>query len=489
MDLCEILSSRSGAAGVELEATTAALPGDLETPVSAYLKLESLGAKFLLESAESAGSIGRFTFIGIAPTNRIDIYTKGSRIVSSGGSLWIDHEDDDKPLTALRRILSRLSLQSSVPGMGLLGGLVGFISYDCVSLFEARVRCSLGDDTPLGSFYLVDNLLVFDHFLRRIEIVQVHRQSDPESHSRCESLREHVRRALREPIRLPSLPPGTKSNGFAANLTQSEFERIVEESRRNIFAGEIFQVVPSQVLSGETGASSFEIYRSLRMLNPSPYMFYLDFDDLELIGSSPETLVKLEEGVATVRPIAGTRRRGNTADEDAKLAQELQRDEKERAEHVMLVDLGRNDLGRVSEYGSVKVTDFMRLESFSHVMHLTSTVTGRLSADSDQFDLFRAAFPAGTVSGAPKVRAMELISDFEPTPRGPYAGSVGYFSLSGDMDMCISIRTIVKRGHVVYLQAGAGIVADSVPELEYRETLSKIAALEKAIRMAEEGLA
>jgi anthranilate synthase component 1 len=299
---------------------------------------------------------------------------------------------------------------------------------------------------------------------------------------------ERIESALHGPVRIPQTMVIDNNGDYKSNMTQAKFEELVEEARKNIYDGNIFQIVLSQVLSGETSADSFQIYRALRMLNPSPYMFYLNFDDLELIGSSPEALVKLEDGTAIVRPIAGTRRRGHTAEEDEMMAQELMADEKERAEHVMLVDLGRNDLGRICEYGSVSVPDMMHLEYYSHVIHLTSTVTGKLKPGADQFDLFRAVFPAGTVSGAPKVRAMELIHEMEPTNRGPYAGCVGYFSLSGNMDMCISIRTIIKKGRKVFLQAGAGIVADSIPELEHKETLNKIAAIKEAIRMAEEGL-
>jgi anthranilate synthase component 1 len=272
-----------------------------------------------------------------------------------------------------------------------------------------------------------------------------------------------------------------------SNFTEPEFCAGVEKIKEYIRAGDVYQLVLSQRLTGETEADPFLIYRALRMLNPSPYMFYLDMDEIKLIGSSPEALSRLENRLATVRPIAGTRPRGKTDEEDRLLAKQLLEDEKERAEHVMLVDLGRNDLGRCCEYGSVAVPEFMEIERYSHVMHITSHVTGTLSPKLDQYDLFHATFPAGTVSGAPKIRSMQLIEELENLKRGPYAGAVGYFSLSGDMDWCIAIRTIIMKGKNYFLQAGAGIVADSVPEREFVESNDKIAALRKAIEMAEEG--
>ncbi|MBU1317907.1 MAG: anthranilate synthase component I [candidate division Zixibacteria bacterium] len=487
MNLLEILKEPESGKPIELDPTVLELPGDLETPVSAYLKLESVGAKFLLESAESPKSVGRYTFIGISPTHRIDILRDCCRIEGRDGKLDIPHASDDAPFTALRQILARISISRDVPEMRLLGGLVGYAGYNCVSFFEPRIPFPDNRDEVLGSFYLVDTLLVFDHFSRRIKVISLTESGNEDSLRRSKELIDKISAALHGPVRIPQTMAMAANSEFVPNMKRDEFENMVEEARKNIFAGNVFQIVTSQVFSGETGADSFQIYRALRMLNPSPYMFYLKFDDLDLIGSSPEALVKLEDGRAILRPIAGTRRRGHTEEEDAMMSEELAKDEKELAEHVMLVDLGRNDLGRICKYGSVTVPEFKKLEYYSHVIHLTSTVTGKLRDDADQFDLFRAAFPAGTVTGAPKVRAMELINEFEPTKRGPYAGSVGYFSLSGNLDMCIAIRTIIKRGRQVSLQAGAGIVADSVPNLEYKETLNKIAAIKEAIRIAEEG--
>ena len=488
MNLLKILQRSEANGPTVLDPTIVELPGDLETPVSAYLKLESVGARFLLESAEGPKSVGRYTFIGISPTHRIDIHRHHSKVSGSDGVVDIPHDSEDAPFTALKKILRGISLSGDVPHLSLLGGIVGYLGYDCVPFFESRIPFPKNGDEPLGSFYLVDTLLVFDHFQRKIKIINVGEKDDASSVTRTNDLLERIRAALHGPVRIPQTLVIDSNTEFESNLRQDEFEKIVEESRKNIYSGNVFQIVPSQVLSGDTNADSFQIYRALRMLNPSPYMFYLDFGSMELIGSSPEALVKLNDRKAILRPIAGTRRRGHSDDEDNGLADELCRDEKERAEHVMLVDLGRNDLGRICKYGSVSVQDFMRLEYYSHVMHLTSTVTGQLRDGADQFDLFRAVFPAGTVSGAPKVKAMELIDEFEPTRRGPYAGAIGYFSLSGNMDMCIAIRTIVKKGQRAFLQAGAGIVADSIPELEYKETLNKIAAIKEAIRLAEEGL-
>jgi anthranilate synthase component 1 len=487
MRLSTLLNREGSEHTIMLEPTVLELPGDLETPVSAYLKLEPLGAMFLLESAEGPKSVGQYTFIGISPTHRIDIFGEFSRVEGVDEQIDVPHESADGPFTAVRRIVKQLSLSENAPHIGLLGGLVGFVGFESVGFFEPKIGFP-SDNGVFGSFYLVDTLLVFDPFQRKIRLIGLSERGNTDSLRETSERLERIRSGLRAPVRLSRSMVIDSNSDYKPNMDKSEFEDIVSESKKNIRAGNVFQIVPSQVLSGKTSADSFQIYRALRMLNPSPYMFFIKYDDMELIGSSPEALVKLEDSRAIIRPIAGTRRRGRTDDEDMAMAEELIRDEKERAEHIMLVDLGRNDLGRICDYGSVAVPDFMRIEYYSHVIHLTSTVIGRLRSGADQFDLFRAAFPAGTVTGAPKVKAMELIREMEPTRRGPYAGSVGYFSLSGNMDMCITIRTIVKKSEDVYLQAGAGIVADSVPELEYKETLNKIAAIKEAIRIAEEGL-
>jgi anthranilate synthase component 1 len=308
----------------------------------------------------------------------------------------------------------------------------------------------------------------------------------PDAERRIAEVRELLRRPL--PADAVAPPPAKRRGEFASNLSQPQFEAAVAKAKEHIRAGDIFQVVLSRRESGEIHVEPFQVYRALRILNPSPYMFFLDFGDYQLVGSSPEVHAKLAGGEAMIRPIAGTRRRGATDDEDRALEKELLADEKERAEHVMLVDLARNDLGRCCAVGTVRPADLFTIERYSHVMHIVSQVNGRLAPGRDQYDLFARTFPAGTVSGAPKIRAMEIIDALEPVRRGPYAGTVGYFSLSGDSDMCITIRTILVKDRVAHLQAGAGIVADSDPAAEWQETANKLAALKRAIAMAEEGL-
>jgi anthranilate synthase component 1 len=462
------------------------LPADLETPVSAFLKLEKVGAKILLESVESGTTVGRYSFIGIQPSSHLIVDPQGVTIENSLGQRSFPHNGEVSPLAKVKDILSRFEIETDHPFARLLGGAVGYIGYDFVRFLE-RLPDQSADTLglPLASLYLIDTLLVFDHVQRRIRIMSL---TDADSADNAEKKTDELIDHLRSPLALPSQATGKQSSKSpVSNFTSEEFCSGVKQIKEYIRAGDIYQLVLSQRLTGETQADPFLIYRALRMLNPSPYMFYLDIDDIKLIGSSPEALVRLENGLASVRPIAGTRPRGKTEKEDRLLGKQLLEDEKERAEHIMLVDLGRNDLGRCCKFGSVTVPEFMEVERYSHVMHITSNVTGTLKPGLDQFDLFHATFPAGTVSGAPKIRAMQLIEELEGIKRGPYAGAVGYFSLSGDMDWCIAIRTIIMKGNKYYLQAGAGIVADSVPENEFTESNNKIAALKKAIDMAEEG--
>lgn len=487
MDLSEVFKGNGRKA--RLEPLIANLPADLETPVSAFLKLRPVGAKFLLESADGIELTGRYTFIGIKPKFKVSIFREKSDIVSSGETIEFPHSDAGDPFSALRHITNSISLESNPSRLTLLGGLVGHINYEMVGFFEPHL--GLLDDcneAHLASFYMVDTLLVFDHFTRRMQVIALVPMGSDSAKKEGYRTIDEILSALKSDIKIPR--PGEKrpDGDFKSNFNQARFEKIVEDARVNILKGNIFQGVLSQALKAKIDIDSFQVYRALRMLNPSPYMYYLDMDDLALIGSSPETMVKLSGDVATLRPIAGTRPRGRDEAEDRKLEDELLSDDKEKAEHIMLVDLGRNDLGRACEFGSVAVDRMMEVERFSHVMHLTSTVTGRLKKGKDQFDLFRSTFPAGTVTGAPKIRAMELIRQLEGQPRGPYAGSVGYFSLSGDMDMCITIRTIIKVGDEITLQAGAGIVADSKPQYEYQETLNKLQALRTAVANAEGGL-
>jgi anthranilate synthase component 1 len=496
------------------------IPADLETPVSAFLKLKPRGASFLLESVERGIQVGRYSFIGMAPETSIRLADGTVTIARHGDDGAVTGRvteplDPAAPFAALRTELARAPLAGTDDLPAPFGGAVGYVGYDLVRRFE---RIPLPADPGLGlpdcHLLLPRTLAVFDHVKCEIELVTRPPAGDPEL-ARAEAVREidTLLEALHAPLpptgggdgggasnvaraRSASVAAGASTRGtgtpaapdLESNLSREAFEAKVRAAKEHILAGDAFQIVLSQRLRGETGVAPFQIYRALRILNPSPYMFFLDCGDLQLVGSSPEMLVKLERGRLTLNPIAGTRPRGGTPAEDRELERELVADEKERAEHVMLVDLGRNDLGRVCEIGSVRVDDLMTVERYSHVMHLVSRVSGRLRGDLDMFDALRASFPAGTVTGAPKIRAMQIISELEEDRRGPYAGAVGYFGQRGDMDMCIAIRTLLVREREYFAQAGAGIVADSDPAREYEETLSKIRALTRAVQIAEEGL-
>lgn len=462
---------------------------DLETPVSAFYKLRTAGAVFLLESVEQGAKVGRYSFIGIEPEARAIVRQSGLEIVGLDGraisSTMTEQRRD--PQAALRALFQRSAIQTDSPLSPLLGGAVGYIGYDMVRYFE-QITTPIPDlgTMPLAELFLVDTLAVFDHANHQMLLLKLARPGDE---SRAKEKLDQLAGVLESPIRVSAGPSTAKVTGNErSNFSRESYCRAVETTKEHIRSGDAYQLVLSQRMQGETSADPFTVYRALRMLNPSPYMFFFDFGGRQIIGSSPEALVTLNGRQASVRPIAGTRPRGQSPAQDRQLAEELMRDDKERAEHVMLVDLGRNDLGRCCQFGSVTVDEFMEIERFSHVMHICSTVTGNLRDDVTPFDLFKAAFPAGTVSGAPKIRAMQIIDQLEPDPRGIYAGAVGYVSLSGDMDWCIGIRTIVMEGATYHLQAGAGIVSDSVPEREYEETLHKMAALRRAITMAEEGL-
>ena len=449
---------------------------DLETPVSAFLKVNRGGNSFLLESVEGGERLARYSFIATEPY----------RILMTG------KEDKVDPLPLIAEELSKYKI---VPISGLprfCGGAVGYLSYETVTRFEElpSPECDpLG--LPESLFMFVDTMLVFDHVTHKIKAL---------SHVRLDgNIKEAYQKAmdridnLVERLSQP-LPPGqhTKGNTYpmsgyelSSNFSKEEFKASVLKIKQCITEGEAIQVVLSQRLTQRTDVAPFEIYRALRTINPSPYMFFFDFTDFHIIGASPEILVRAEDGVVMTRPLAGTSPRGKNPAEDAVLEQELRSDEKERAEHIMLVDLGRNDIGRVSEPGTVEVSDLMDVERYSDVMHLVTQVQGRLRHNLTAFDALRACFPAGTVSGAPKIRAMEIIAELEPEKRGPYAGAVGYFSLSGNMDMAIAIRTAVVKKGIAYVQAGSGIVYDSVPEREYEESMNKAMALLKAINRAE----
>ncbi|MGB3714789.1 MAG: anthranilate synthase component I [Candidatus Promineifilaceae bacterium] len=483
-------------------------PADLETPVTVYIKLmEVLGPSFLLESVEGGEHVGRYSFVGVHPSGKLSL--RGSELTTSisGDVSKRDLADHEDILTVLKDELSRY-IPASISGLPrFCGGAVGYLGYDVVRFFEDLPQTAeVVIDVPDAIFLLAETLVVFDHARHRLIILANAFLGDsppPETERDIEMAYfdavqriERVSERLLRP--LPAIPQRrwrTATNGRAAsqldeNRDQAAFESMVLQAKEHIVSGDIFQVVLSQRLSRNTDAHPFAIYRALRMLNPSPYMFYFDFADegFQVVGASPEMHVRLEDGVASLRPIAGTRWRGQTEEEDIALEKELLADEKELAEHVMLVDLGRNDIGRVCDYGTVSVRELMTIERYSHVMHIVSHVEGMIRPELDAYDLLRATFPAGTVSGAPKVRAMEIIEDLEKERRSLYAGAVGYFSHDGSMDTCIAIRTMLVKDDTVHIQAGAGIVADSDPEREYQECMSKARALAVAVEQAEQGL-
>jgi anthranilate synthase component 1 len=467
---------------LELKPVVREVPADLETPVSAFLKLKGHGARFLLESVEMGENLGRYSFIGLDSLREIQILPGHAVVLEGGKSETVPHAGRN-PLEVLRTIMAPLAIRhEGLPG--LIGGAVGYIGYDYVRFLE-KLPSSLPDTLglPLCSFYLASTMVIFDHVKHKMLLVSVG-SADPEAKL------DEVAALLRRPLApgWTAASPAAARAAFVHEFPEEDYRKAVLKAKEYIAAGDIFQVVLSQRARGEIHVDPFQVYRALRILNPSPYMFYLDFGGYQLVGSSPEIHAKLAGREAVLRPIAGTRRRGKSAEEDDALEKELLADEKERAEHLMLIDLARNDVGRCAEYGSVRCTDLYTIERYSHVMHIVSEVRGRLPAGQDQFDLLAKTFPAGTVSGAPKIRAMEIIEELEKSRRGPYAGTVGYFSLTGDMDTCITIRTMVVKGRTAYLQAGAGIVADSVPENEWKETCAKMEVLKRAVAMAEEGL-
>lgn len=469
---------------------------DLETPVSVYIKLMSeSGSSFLLESVEGGEQVGRYSFVGVNPGGMITLNGQAVTRETAKGRVTRSLKEGEDVLDVLKEELDQY-VPVDVPGLPRFnGGAVGYLGYDVVRFFEKLPdTASSMLDIPDAIFLLADTLVVFDHARHRLIILaNAHVGQDVEG-AYVDAIQriERVSEKLLRP--LPAIPRrrgGAKGNGKTeANMPQERYEEIVREAKELIAAGDIFQVVLSQRFSRRSNAHPFAIYRALRMLNPSPYMFYFDFGeiDLQVIGASPEMHVRLEDGVASVRPIAGTRPRGANLAEDQALEVELLADPKERAEHVMLVDLGRNDIGRVCNYGTVHVRDLMTIERYSHVMHIVSHVEGQIRPGMDAFDLMRATFPAGTVSGAPKVRAMEIIEELEGQRRSLYAGAAGYFSYDGSMDTCIAIRTMLVQGEHVHVQAGAGIVADSDPGTEYQECVNKAQALLVAVDQAEQGL-
>ncbi len=476
------------------------LSADLETPVSVYLKLRGEGPSFLLESVEKAERVGRYSFLGFNPRRQIIARGREVTVLNNGQMETRTLQDGKDPLHVVASELERFQPVAPMDEMAndlprFFGGAVGYLGYDLVRFFE-RLPEGTHDplDLPDAHLLVTDTLIIFDHVRHRLLVV-ANAHVPPESnldtaYDDAIMRLDAVEAALQTPLPPPPTPPGQPGGEPTSNMTRQQYESAVREAKKYIAAGDIFQVVLSQRLSRPTQAEPFSIYRALRRLNPSPYMFFLDLGGdlpIRLIGSSPEVLVRLQERTAEVRPIAGTRPRGKNEAQDQVLETELLADPKERAEHVMLVDLGRNDLGRVCDFGTIQVPDLLTAERYSHVIHLVSRVTGRLRDGLNAYHLLRATFPAGTVSGAPKVRAMEIVEELEGLRRGPYAGAVGYFGFNGNMDTCITIRTILMKGEIAYLQAGAGIVADSVPAREWEETLHKARALGVAIEMAEQG--
>ena len=468
------------------------LTGDGLTPVSAFRKVERGWPSFLFESVIGGEKVGRYSFLGTEPFLRFE---------AKGNQVSITRADADAPSThtstdPFADLETLLNTYKAFPLPGLprfVGGAVGFAAYDSVRYTE-RLPDAPPDDRGLPdlSFAFYDRMVIFDH-IRKTVLVVAHAHLgagvDPRA---ARDLARHRVDELVERLKTPGPELGLTDIDTdgpvtlepSSNFTREQYEGVVRHCQEYIKAGDVFQVVPSQRFAVETLAHPFDIYRVLRVVNPSPFLFYLPFEDFCLIGCSPEVLVRVEDGLVTIRPLAGTRPRGKDEAEDEALAVELLADPKERAEHIMLVDLGRNDVGRVADFATVALTDVMKVERYSHVMHITSNVTGRLSEGKSAFDALRAGLPAGTVSGAPKVRAMEIIDEVEPQRRGPYAGAVGYIDFTGNMDTCIALRTLVMQGKTAYVQAGGGVVFDSVPSLEYDETVNKARGLLKAVEIA-----
>jgi anthranilate synthase component I len=462
---------------------------DLDTPISAFLRLRDLPRAFLLESVEGAEKVARYSFLGAQP--RLTLRALPAYVeIDEGGSI---ERIPQHPLTVARTVLQRYRPVADPTLPRFYGGLVGWFGYDLVRTIE-RLPNRPRDDRglPLYNLQLADTVMIFDHLRHRVRIVASAFVDDGAASAyraardRIEEWLERLRRPLPPPEPGPALRPRL---AVRSNMTREQYLAAVRRCKEYIYAGDAFQIVFSQRFAVEIGSlDPFAVYRALRAINPSPFMFFLQDGDATLVGASPELLVRVEGDLVEMRPIAGTRRRGLTGDEDRQLADDLLADEKERAEHVMLVDLTRNDIGRIAQYGTVRVSDLMTIERYSHVMHIVSNVQGRLAPGRDALDVLRAVFPHGTVSGAPKVRAMEILDELEPTSRGPYAGAVGYVGFGGALDTCIGIRTLAIKDGVAYAQAGGGIVADSDPAAEYDETINKAKVLIRAIEMAGRGL-
>jgi anthranilate synthase component 1 len=467
---------------------------DLSTPVSAFKKLTNESKySFLLESVEGGETIGRYSFLGIDPYLTFQSKNNKYKTVSENGK---KQGLTDDPLNELKSIMKRFK---SIKFEGLprfTGGAVGYIAYPMIRFWEKIPQTKKDDLNIPDMFFMITEIVVaFDHVQHKMKIICNTFIKNTDKKYLNKLYDKTIKKIDNVIAKLQNSDTTKKQNNkkkdpskWKSNFDRKDFIESVSRAKKYIKAGDILQVVPSQRWTKKTTAEPINIYRAIRSINPSPYMFYLNFGDFKIIGSSPEIMVRKEKDKVILRPIAGTRRRGKNDEEDDKLIKELLSDPKERAEHIMLVDLGRNDVGRVAKLGTVKVTELMSIEKYSHVMHIVSNVEGKLKKGCDEYDVIRASFPAGTVSGAPKIRAMEIIEELEPNQRGPYAGAIGYFSFSGNLDSCITIRTIVLKDNIAYIQSGGGIVADSVGENEYQETQNKAKALMEAVEMAEEKL-
>jgi anthranilate synthase component 1 len=462
---------------------------DLETPVSAYMRIaKDQDYAFLLESVDRADTIGRYTFLGANPS--IIFKSKGRQVTISRDGKEETYESDD-PLNELRTLMKTYE-PVAVEGLPEFhGGAVGYMSYDQVRFIEVLPDKNPDDlELPDLYFMITDTILIFDHVNNLLKIVSNAHVADDAGAAYEDAVAkiDALCVTLKQPFEQPTAPTSDGNAEMTSNFSREDFCEAVRKAKEYIVAGDIFQVVLSQRFQRSVSTSPVNLYRALRCINPSPYMTLVQFPDMALVGCSPEVMTQVSNGTCMVRPIAGTRPRGDSPEEDDALEADLLADEKELAEHIMLVDLGRNDVGRVSEYGSVAPSRLMTIERYSHVMHIVSEVTGTIRPDADAFEAIRATFPMGTVSGSPKIRAMEIIDELEPIRRGPYSGGCGYISFSGDMDTCIIIRTMIVKDDTVYLQAGAGIVYDSDPDREYDETVNKATVLFRAVEFAERGL-
>jgi anthranilate synthase component I len=466
------------------------LMGDTLTPVSAYQKLRSGGAGFLFESVIGGERLGRYSFLGVCPYCKFRAYDRHVKMTDAAGNLVLDTTHQN-PMAVLKEVISE-NIAPNVVGLPRFsGGAVGYAGYDTVRYVEDLPNPPQDDrQLPDLCFDFYDEMIIFDHINKTIQVV-VHTAAGAKTQKdydaacqRIDALVAQLQKPVPDTLLRDIQRGGEAKISYTSNFTQAAYEAAVRQCQEYIFAGDIFQIVLSQRLQAPLTAPPFEIYRALRVLNPSPFMFCIETDELTLVGSSPEVMTRVENNRVTIRPLAGTRKRGATPAEDQALEAELLADPKERAEHIMLVDLGRNDVGRISKFGTVELQDLMTVERYSHVMHISSTVIGELEEGMSSFEALQSCLPAGTLSGAPKVRAMEILDELEPHRRGPYGGAVGYVDFSGNMDTCIGLRTMVIQNKIAYVQAGAGIVADSDPTSEYQETLNKAMSLLRALEVA-----